>query len=318
MPTRLDPEIENILPLLPVWDMATLTPQAARETLLQIARSRNTVPLPQTAAVADQVVSYADGDVTVRVFRPTKHPAPTVLYFHGGGWVAGDLETSDRIARTLSIELDAVVVSVDYRRPPEAPFPIAFNDCLAVTRWVATHIASLGGDATRIGVAGDSAGGGLAASVALACRGDDAQLKAQLLIYPATDLGGTYRSEAENAKYASRQQNAVGYFLTTELMAWFAGHFLANAADELDWRASPLRARSLSGLPPAVICTAGFDPLRDEGEAYAYALQQAGVEVYYRREPDLIHGYFAMAAASVRAAHASRNARAAFKALLDR
>ena len=250
------------------------------------------------------------------MYRPANIPAPTVVFFHGGGWVAGDLYTHDRLARTLAIELDAVVVSVGYRRPPETRFPGTFEDCLATTRWAARGIAELGGDTARLGVAGDSAGGNLAAAVAQACRDGGPRLAAQLLIYPATDLVGAYRAEVENAKFPSRQENAEGYFLTAAAMRFFASHYVPDAKDASDPRASPLRASSLADLPPAVVCTAEYDPLRDEGEAYAKALQRAGVKVGYFREPGMVHGYFGMGAASPAADAARRRACAEFKALL--
>jgi acetyl esterase len=314
---RLDPELAALLPKLPIRDPRTLTPQTAREQLLALARSRNNVPLPQPAAVADRTIPGAAGPLRVRVYRPKRTPAPIIVYFHGGGWVAGDLDTHDRQARLLTIEVEAVVLSIDYRRPPETKFPGAFEDCLAATRWAAANAAELGGDAARLGVAGDSAGANLAAAVALGCRNGGPRLAGQLLIYPAVDVAGNYRSEAENAKYPSRTQNAEGYFLTLATMQWFAAHYLRDDSDGLDPRVSPIRAAGLSALPPAAVCTAEFDPLRDEGEAYAKALQRAGVRVAYHREPTLIHGFFGMGSASAAAAGAGKRIRAEFKAMLE-
>ena len=170
MTSRLDPDLEKILPLLPLKDAATLTPKRARDELVALADSRKDVPLPELATVKDITVDGAAGPIAARLYATGKTPAPTVVYFHGGGWVAGDLFTHERQARTLALELDAVVVSVDYRRPPETPFPGAFEDCLAATRWAAANVATLGGDPARLAVAGDSAGGNLAAAVAQACR----------------------------------------------------------------------------------------------------------------------------------------------------
>jgi acetyl esterase len=314
---RLDPELAQLLPKLPLRDSRALTPSIAREQLIALARSRNDVPLPQPAAVADLTIPGAAGPLAARLYRPARMPAPTVVYFHGGGWVAGDLSTHDRQARLLAIEVEAVVLSIDYRRPPETKFPGAFDDGLAAARWAAANIAALGGDAARLGVAGDSAGANLAAAVAQACREEGPQLAAQLLIYPAVDAAGNYRSEAENAKYPSRAQNAESYFLTLDTMQWFADRYLRDARDGLDPRASPLRSATFAGLPPTVLCTAEFDPLRDEGEAYARALQRAGVRVAYSREPTLIHGFFGMGNASAAAAAAGRRIRAAFKAVLE-
>ena len=316
MGSRLDPDLARILPLLPLKDAASLTPSQARQDLVALADSRKDVPLPQPAAVADTQIPIPGGALAARLYRPTRRPTGTLMYFHGGGWVAGDLYTHDRLARTLAIELEAVVVSVDYRRPPEAAFPCAFDDCFAATRWAASNIATLGGDAARLGVGGDSAGGNLAAAVALACRDQGHPLAAQLLIYPATDLVGCYGAEAENANYPSRTENAEGYFLTLEAMRFFARTYLADPHAGLDPRASPARAGNFAGLPPAVICTAELDPLRDEGEAYARHLERAGIRVAYFREPGMIHGYFGMGGASPAAEAARRRASAQFKQML--
>jgi acetyl esterase len=319
MTAQVDPDLARILPLLPLRDAATLTSERARAELVALAESRKDVPLPELASVKDITLDGAAGAIAARVYATGRTPVPTVIYFHGGGWVAGDLFTHERQARTLALELDAVVVSVDYRRPPETPFPGAYEDCLAATRWAARNVATLGGDPARLAVAGDSAGGNLAAAVAQGCRdGGGPPLKAQLLIYPATDLAGCYGDAAANARYPSRQQNAEGYFLTGDSMRFFAGHYLPRPKDSEDPRASPLLSKTLTGLPAAVICTAEFDPLRDEGEAYADALRRAGVEVSYFREPGMVHGYFGMGAASPAANAARQRATAAFKVLLER
>jgi acetyl esterase len=318
MTSRVDPDLEKILPLLPLRDAASLTPERARAELVALAESRKDVPLPELATAKDITVDGAAGPIAARLFAPGKTPAPTIVYFHGGGWVAGDLFTHERQARTLALEAEAVVVSVDYRRPPETPFPGAFEDCLAATRWAAANIGKLGGDPARLAVAGDSAGGNLAAAVAQASRTGGPRLAAQLLIYPAVDLAGNYRAAAENAKFPSRQENAEGYFLTGDAMRFFAGHYLPRLKDSEDPRASPLRSADLAGLPRAVITTAEFDPLRDEGEAYAEALKRAGVEVASFREAGMVHGYFGMGAASPAADAARRRATQAFKAMLGR
>jgi acetyl esterase len=316
MKPRIDPDIERILPLLPLGEVSGLTPEQARQQLVALAQSRKDAPLPEVASVTDTTVDGAAGAIPARIYATATRPAPTVVFFHGGGWVAGDLFTHDRQARNLARDLDAVVVSVDYRRPPETPFPGAYEDCLAATRWAAATIAKLGGDPSRLAVAGDSAGGNLAAAVAQGCRSAGGpRLKAQFLVYPALDLAGGYGAAAENARFPSRQENATGYFLTDDAMRFFAGHYLGASKGE-DPRASPLRTADLGGLPPAVICTAELDPLRDEGEAYADRLKQAGVEVAYFREPGLIHGYFGMGAASPAAEAARRRATAAFGAML--
>jgi acetyl esterase len=241
-----------------------------------------------------------------------------VVFFHGGGWVAGDLETHDRQARNLAIETGAVVVSVDYRRPPETRFPGAFEDAFAAVSDVFDRVAEFGGDAKRLGVAGDSAGGNLAATTAIACRDAGLKLAAQLLVYPVTDVLGGYADARENARYPSRAENADGYFLTRATMEWFCGHYLADPGHASDWRVSPLRAASLAGVAPAVVTTAWFDPLRDEGAAYAQALEAAGVRVKHHEGPGLIHGYFGMGDASDVARAEAQRARADFKALLMR
>jgi acetyl esterase len=317
MTSRLDPDLEKILPLLPLRNAASLTPEKARAELVALAESRKDVPLPELAIAKDVTVDGAAGPIAARLFSTGRTPAPRIVYFHGGGWVAGDLFTHERQARTLALETEAVVVSVDYRRPPETPFPGAFEDCLAATRWASHDDSTLGGNSGRLAVAGDSAGGNLAAAVAQACRNGGPRLVAQFLIYPATDLAGNYGAASENARFPSRQQNADGYFLTGDAMRFFAGHYLPRLADGEDPRASPLRNPDLAGLPPAVITTAEFDPLRDEGEAYANALKRAGVEVAYFREAGMVHGYFGMGAASPAAEAARRRATAAFKAMLS-
>jgi acetyl esterase len=317
MNSRVDPDLAKILPLLPLKDAATLTPERARAELTALAQSRKDVPLPVVASATDAKVDGGAGPIAARVYKTGKTPAPTIVYFHGGGWVAGDIAIDERAGRTLALETGAVVVSVEYRRPPETPFPGPFEDCLAATKWAAANLSKLGGDASRLAVAGNSAGGNLAAAVAQACAaGKGPALKAQLLVYPATDLAGNYASPTENARYPSRQENGEGYFLTDGAMRFFAGHYLPRVKDSEDPRASPLRASKLAGLPPAVITTAEFDPLRDEGEAYASALKKAGVEVVYFRESGMIHGYFGMGAASPAAEAARKRATAAFKAML--
>src|SRR2546429_9762786 len=171
----------------------------------------------------------------------------------------------------------ASCVSCDTRHPPETGFPGAFEDAFAATRDVIARIAEFGADKSRLGVAGDSAGGNLAATVAIACRDAGIRLAAQLLVYPATDVVGNYADAEQNARFPSRAENAEGYFLSRAVMEWFAGHYLADAGPGADWRVSPLRAKNFAGVAPAVIATAWFDPLRDEGAAYADALVSAGV-----------------------------------------
>jgi len=318
MTTPLDPVVAQIIPLLPLRDPATMTPQSARDALRALAAARAAIPPPQVADVSDTKVNGGAGPLAARVYRISREKAPTVVFFHGGGWVAGDLETHDRQARLLAIETGAVVVSVDYRRPPETRFPGAFEDALAAVRDVFERIGEFGGDSARVGVAGDSAGGNLAATVAIACRDAGIKLAAQLLVYPVTDVAGNFADAKQNARFPSRAENAEGYFLSRAVMEWFAGHYLEDEKHGADWRVSPLRAKSLAGLAPAVVCTAWFDPLRDEGKAYADALAAAGVATRYHRGAGLIHGYFGLGDASATAKAEAQRARADFGALLGR
>jgi acetyl esterase len=295
-----------------------MTPQSCRDALSTLAASRAAVPPPPVDSVEDIKVRGDAGPLAARVYRNGKGKSPTVVFFHGGGWVAGDLETHDRQARNLAIETGAVVISVDYRRPPETRFPGAFEDAVAAVRDVAGRIGEFGGDADRLGVAGDSAGGNLAATSAIACRDAGIKLAAQLLVYPVTDAFGNYADTTENLRFPSRTDNAEGYFLSRAVMEWFCGHYLADKTNGTDWRVSPLRAKDHAGLAPAIITTAWFDPLRDEGAAYVAALESAGVPVTHHSGQGLIHGYFGLGDASAVARAEAQRARADFKALLNR
>jgi acetyl esterase len=316
MITPLDPVIAQIIPLLPLRDPDRMTPQSARDALSALAASRAAVPPPAVMSAENIKVKGVAGFLAARVYHNTNGTSPTVVFFHGGGWVAGDLDTHDRQARLLAIETGAVVVSVDYRRPPEVRFPGAFEDAFAAVKDVVGRISEFGGDAARVGVAGDSAGGNLAATTAIACRDAGIKLAAQLLVYPVTDAAGNFADAKENARFPSRSENAEGYFLSRAVMEWFCSHYLANAADGADWRVSPLRAKNLRGLAPAIVTTAWFDPLRDEGKAYAEALKAAGVPTSYHDGLGLIHGYFGLGDASEAARREAQRARADFKALL--
>jgi acetyl esterase len=215
---------------------------------------------------------------------------PLIVYFHGGGWTIGDLETCDNVCRFLALNTPATVLSVGYRLAPEHPFPAAVEDACAAYRWAAVDNTRLGVDPARIAVAGDSAGGNLAAAASLLARDDDGPCPAmQALIYPVTDAVGAQRS---------RDTFAKGFLLARADMDWFERHYLPSDVDRADPRVSVLRADDLSGLPPAYVATAGFDPLRDEGEAYATRMQDAGGEVTLRRHPGLIHGFANMTAIS--------------------
>jgi acetyl esterase len=223
----------------------------------------------------------------VRIYTPdAPSPRPVVAFFHGGGFVICSVETHDGLARRLVNALGAVVVSVEYRLAPEARCPAAAEDCYAATQWVHEHAAELGADPARLMVAGDSAGGNLAAVVSLMAREQGGPpITSQVLVYPVIDAACDAPSYAENGE---------GYFLEATGMRWFWDHYLGPDGDGEHQNASPIRARDLSGLPPAVVITAEFDPLRDEGEAYAKALQAAGVPVVARRYDGMIHGFVSM------------------------
>ena len=226
----------------------------------------------------------------MRVYRPKGVPAstalPALVFFHGGGWVIGDMETHDVLCRQLTAAAEISVVNVDYRLAPEHRFPAAIDDAWSATRWVATHAGELGIDARRLAVGGDSAGGNLAAAVALMARDAGAPAIAlQVLIYPVTDVGG------ESSSYT---EFADGFMLTRDSMRWFIAHYVPETSARKDWRVSPLRAPSLAGVAPAVVVTAGFDPLRDEGDTYARKLREAGVRVDAVCYGGMIHGFMPM------------------------
>lgn len=254
------------------------------------------------ASVADRRLPGPAGDIPVRVYTPAGNgPLPLLIYFHGGGWVLGSLATHDGVCRALASGAGCVVVSVDYRLAPEHRYPAAAEDCYAATQWCAAHAAELGAAGDRLAVAGDSAGGNLAAVVAQMARDRGGpRLRFQLLVYPATDA--TFETP-------SYRDNAEGYLLTTADMHWFWDHYLGDAPQRgREAYASPLRAASLAGLPPALIITAEFDPLRDEGEAYGQALEEAGVAARVSRYDGMIHGFFGMGQMIPRAQDAVREA----------
>jgi acetyl esterase len=288
----LDPQAQAVIELVvksgrPAYH--TLSPKDARLLFLE-TRPASTPTPPEIGTVRNVVAEGVHAAIPLRVYRPAgvaeTTALPAYVYFHGGGWVIGDLETHDVLCRQLTAASGASVVSVDYRLAPEHKFPAAADDAWAATRWIVAHAGELGLDASRLAVGGDSAGGNLAAVVALLARDAGGPgIRLQVLIYPVTDVMRETRSYEDFAE---------GYMLTRDSMRWFIAHYLKSKDDARDWRVSPLRAPSLAGLPPALIVTAGSDPLRDEGEMYAGRLRDAGVLVDYVCYGGMIHGFVGM------------------------
>jgi acetyl esterase len=281
----VDPQIQMLLDLgaaLP--PLHTLSVEAARAQFA--ARSFPGLRVPDVATVANRDMQGPNGSLALRVYTPLgEGPFPLIVFFHGSGFVLCSLDTHDAMCRNLCAGTGCVVVSVDYRLAPEAKFPAATDDCLAATRWAVANAAALNADPGRVLVAGDSAGGNLAAVTALRIRDEGGpKLLGQLLIYPVTDYydPGT----------PSMMENAEGYGLTRAGMIWFWNHYLADASHGANPLASPLRATNLAGLPPAFVVTAEYDPLRDEGEYYADRLLQAGVATVAVRWDGVNHGFF--------------------------
>ncbi|MWG33619.1 alpha/beta hydrolase [Halomarina oriensis] len=246
---------------------------------------------PEMALVRNLTFDGPACEVPVRVYRPETtddDPLPVLVYYHGGGWVLGTLDSIDGACRELAERVGCVVVSVDYRLAPEHPFPSAVDDAYAAVRWVASTADAFGGDPSRLGVAGTSAGATLAAVTALRLREEpiaDLDLSVQLLLYPITNHAFDTDSYEENAE---------GYLLTRADMGWFWTQYLRSSVDGANPYASPLRARELSGLPPACVVTAGYDPLRDEGVAYAERLAEAGIGVAHEHYPSMCHGFLSL------------------------
>jgi acetyl esterase len=244
---------------------------------------------PEVASVTDHLVPGPEGDIPVRVYVPTGEPGPrpVLVYFHGGGWVIGSVETHDGTVRAIAAGSGVTVVSVDYRLAPEHPFPAAIDDALAAIRWVVDHAVDLDVDPARLALGGDSAGGNLAAVAAQElAAGDGPDVRFQLLVYPVTDGA---------MAHGSMEENAEGYFLTRATMAWFWQQYVGDG-DRTGARVSPLRAPDdvVAAVAPALVITAEYDPLRDEGEAYAARMSAAGVDVTASRYDGMIHGFFSL------------------------
>jgi acetyl esterase len=284
----LDPQARFLLDQLAAQGgpaLHELSPAQARQAFESM---RLPVPGEPVAAIEDRRLPGPAGPVSVRLYVPEgAGPASGALvYFHGGGWVIGSFETHENLCKALANRSGARVVAVDYRLAPEHRWPAAPEDCYAATCHLAEHGAAFGIDAARLAVAGDSAGGNLAAVVALLARERGGpRLRHQVLIYPVTD------HDFERASY---RENGEGYFLTTDAMRWFWDHYVPDRARRDDWSAAPLRAEKLAGLPPATVLTAEYDPLRDEGEAYAERLREAGVPTVLSRYDGQIHGFVSM------------------------
>ncbi|MHB1416495.1 MAG: alpha/beta hydrolase [Chloroflexota bacterium] len=286
----LDPQVRALLD----QDIANgvlpnhkLSVAKARQVMLERAKTLAGEPVP-LARVKDRLIPGPAGEMPVRVYTPQgAGPFPVLVFFHGGGWVIGGADTHDHVCRGLAYQARVLVVSVEYRLAPEHKFPAAAEDAYAATRWVAENAASLNGDAGRMAVGGDSAGGNLTAVVSLMARDRQApKLSFQLLLYPVVD------HDFDTASYL---QNAEGYRLWRADMIWFWKHYLSEEAQADNPYASPLRAPDLSGLPPALVITAEYDPLRDEGEAYAKRMEEAGVPVVLNRYDGMIHGFISQA-----------------------
>jgi acetyl esterase len=288
----LHPHAKSLLELIEraqVSPIHTLSPAIARETYRE-RRFFSQPEAPQVASVADLHADGPHGTIPLRLYRPlgSKNTAllPVLVYYHGGGWVIGDLDTHDTLCREIANASGCAVVAVDYRMAPEHPFPAAVDDCIAATYWVQRNAQRLALDATRLAVGGDSAGGNLAAVVSLAARDTgDLPIRFQLLIYPATDA----RRIAP-----SHETNGQGYLLTRDTVTYFHDHYISDPEHDTDWRASPLLRDDLTQLPPALVLTAGYDPLRDEGLAYSQRLSEAGSRTTHMCFERQIHGFITM------------------------
>jgi len=284
----LNPQAKMILDQMASLNLPPLWEQSAEDARAASAARRLPPSNPDPVAESiDRTFPGLGGDVPVRIYKPNyESDLPILVWFHGGGWVLGDLEMADPTARALAHRSGVIVVSVDYRLAPEHRYPAAMDDCYAATLWVAQNASEIGGDVNRIAVGGDSAGGNLAAAVALRARDEGTvEISHQLLVYPVTSMDFTSDSYRDNAE---------GYLLTTKSMRWFWDHYIGPNGNPNDPYASPLAADDLSGLPNAHVITAEYDPLRDEGNAYVARLMDAGVPTVSKCYDGMIHGFFGM------------------------
>lgn len=285
----IDPQAQRLLDLAaqgrrPQYE--TLTPVEARAQYdAASAGVQGDPPVPFETREIE--IPGPGGALPARVYRATDDAAlPLLVFFHGGGYVFGSLNSHDAACRHLCVEAECIVVSIDYRLAPEHRFPAAVDDAWAATRWISDHAAALGGDPTRLAVGGDSAGGNLAAVVCQLAKAEGAPgIVFQLLIYPGTDL---------SLSLPSHKKFGEGYLLTSNLIDWFMDHYFAPGSDRTDPRASPLFAEDCAGLPPALILSAGYDPLQDEDRAYVEKLGAAGVPVLYSHYEGMLHGFITM------------------------
>ena len=242
---------------------------------------------PEPHSIENIDIPGKDGKIAAWVYRPSESKnLPTVVFFHGGGFVIGSLKSHDTVCRSLCIEAQCLVISIDYRLAPENKYPAALDDAWTATTWIANNIESLGGDANHLAVAGDSAGGCLAASVSLLAKESGSpDICKQILVYPCTDM---------SARFDSHREFGDGYRLTSELLEWFYNHYFSEKDDIMHWKATPLNAQDFTQLPPTFIISAGFDPLQDEAKAYAEKLKNAGVQVKFSHYEGMMHGFITM------------------------
>ena len=242
---------------------------------------------PEPHSIENMDIPGKDGKIAAWAYRPSESKnLPTLVFFHGGGFVIGSLKSHDTVCRSLCIEAQCLVISIDYRLAPENKYPAALDDAWTATNWIANNIESLGGDANHLVVAGDSAGGCLAAAVSLLAKESGSpDICKQILVYPCTDM---------SARFDSHREFGDGYRLTSELLEWFYNHYFSEKDDIMHWKASPLNAQDFTQLPPTFIISAGFDPLQDEAKAYAEKLKNAGVQVKLSHYEGMMHGFITM------------------------